>query len=87
MMGWFSRNDQYALDLWMSFRFLAACDLQLSASQDFLEADRIEVFNPPWARFLRRKAHKKREKARKLAPNAYDGEVQPNSRWYLEGAK
>jgi hypothetical protein len=67
--------DNYATSLFKSFCFLVACELQLQANKDFLEANRIESFNEPWARFLRRKANRYRNKARKLAPNVYDGQV------------
>jgi hypothetical protein len=67
--------DSIAYHLSRYVFFFLGIELQLSANEDYLEADRIENFNPPWARFLRRRADRKRAKARKLAPNVYDGEV------------
>lgn len=69
-------SDSEWLDgiLW-SCRILAAAHLQLSANDELLEADRIERWNAPWARNLRRKAAKKISRARCLAANIYDGQV------------
>lgn len=67
-------NAEYAAGLAHAVFFLIACDLQLSANEDLLEADRVEGWNAPWARFLRRRAGKKRYKARYLAPGAYEGD-------------
>lgn len=65
--------EEYARQLWRSFEFIAACELQLLANEDLLKADRMDWRFPPWANFLRKRAARRIAQAERLCPAAYNG--------------
>ncbi len=69
-------DELLAGHLWMAFRFLAACELQIRADELLTEALRLEAkgFNLPWARNRRRESRRIRFQARRLYPSAYEGD-------------
>ncbi len=54
-------------EFWGILCIFGTAELNIKANELLHEADRIERRNPPWARNLRRKALRLREKAFKLA--------------------
>ncbi len=64
-------NEEFGVAFAKSLLFLAGAELQLQASADLVEAERVQHWNEPWSRFLRRRAAKKINQANLLAPGGY----------------